>query len=318
MKYRPDFQKFTLAEEDLLKSKLKAVRTTISHPGEKGESIEFEIMQLLRDFLPAEYGLGTGFIVYHPNECIEEEITEKNGIKYYKYCYNSQKDILKLSTQIDIIIYNALRSGPIVKLGTCEVFPLEGVYGYVEVKASISKKKKKDENTTIQKLLNQSNELRSMKVKMYWHPISGTYTGAQAFPWPLKESIPIRSYIVILDAESLGSKNKIHETLTEDYRNDSGENTFIHGIYINSKAFYRLIPTEIACEPNQRQVIMYDKYPLSEFKKTLYIDLSRYPRIPENYTIAIDKYFSQTDEGVVNSTIKDDNGNKKLLIGYGL
>jgi hypothetical protein len=313
--FKPNFLDFTIAEEGVLRSKLGAIRAAISHPGEKGESTELEIMQLLRGFLPAEYGLGTGFIVYHPNECIEKAQIVEDGNFSYKCSYNPTKDILKLSTQIDIIIYDALRSGPIVKLGTCEVFPLEGVYGYVEVKTSVGKRKDKDGKTAIQKLYSQSNDLRSMKSKLYWSSIPGTYTKAQVFPFPVRESISIRSYVVILDAEALGSRNEIHKTLQDDYRNDTGEETFLHGIYMNGKAFYRFSPSESPLTPDQRSIVMVDKGPLSEFKKALYIDLSRYPRTPEKCTIAIDKYFNQTNEGVVSSTLHEKNGKKEILIG---
>ncbi len=313
--FNPDFQEFTKAEEGVLRSKLRAIRATISYPGEKGESTEMEIMSLLRGFLPSEYGLSTGFIAYHPTQCIVETEIVENGTTAYKYTYVSEKDVLKLSSQLDIIIYDALRSGPIVRLGRCEVFPLEAVYGYVEVKTSVGKRKDKEGKTAIKKLLNQSNELRSMKVRMYWSPIKGTYTRACAFTFPLREVVSIRSYVVILDAEALGSKTDIHQLLETEYRNDSGSKTFIHGLYINGKGFYRFNPSEVELRPEQRTISMHDRAPLSEFKKTLYIDLSRFPRIPENCTIAIDKYFSQNSEGVVASTLTNANGKKCVRVG---
>jgi hypothetical protein len=75
--------------------------------------LEHAVTALLREFLPAEYGLGNGFVVW----------LSPTGPR--------------LSRQLDIVIYDALRSGPLVRLSTCDVFPLEAVYGYVEVKATL-------------------------------------------------------------------------------------------------------------------------------------------------------------------------------------
>src|SRR5262245_60722705 len=112
--FSPDFLDLSKIEEELLQSKLDAVRKTISHAGEKGRSLESEVTTLLRSFLPGEYGLTTGFIVYHG------------------------EDGPRLSPQLDIIIYDQIRSGPIARLTTCDVLPLEAVYGYVEVKSSLT------------------------------------------------------------------------------------------------------------------------------------------------------------------------------------
>ena len=111
---RPDFLVLSEIEEKLLVSKLEAVRHAISHAGEKGRSLEAQVTILLRDFLPGEYGLTTGFIVHHT----------ENGPRLFP--------------QLDIIIFNPVRSGPITRLLTCDVLPLEAVYGYVEVKASLT------------------------------------------------------------------------------------------------------------------------------------------------------------------------------------
>jgi hypothetical protein len=313
--FSPNFQELSRAEEDVLRSKLNAIRASISHPGEKGESAEMEVMKLIQGFLPAEYGIGTGFIAYHSNESVEEKKIVENGKTSYRYSYSPEKDVIRLSPQMDIIIYDALQSGPIVRLGTCEVFPLEGVYGYVEVKSSIGKRKDKQGRTAIQGLLDQSNELRSLKTRLYWRPVKGTYTRAAAFPFPTRESVPIRSYSVVLDAEALGSKKNIHELMQEDFRNHEGAETFIHGVYISGKAFYRFDPSEKALSPGERTITLHEEAPLSEFKKALYIDLSRYPRTPVGCTIAIDKYFDQTAEGLLGSTLIEEDGKKIIRVG---
>jgi uncharacterized protein DUF6602 len=113
MNNAPNFSDLNAIEERLLLAKLEAVRAAIVHAGEKGRALENGVQTLLRSILPAEYGLSTGFVVYHTPEGP------------------------RLSSQLDIIIYDALRSSPIVSLETCDVFPLEAVHGYVEVKATL-------------------------------------------------------------------------------------------------------------------------------------------------------------------------------------
>lgn len=142
----PDFSAFIGIVERLLASKLEAIRQVIKHAGEKGRSLEVEIINWLRTFLPTEYGLSTGFVVYEDN------------------------DGIRLSSQLDIIIYDALRSGPIANLAACEVFPLEAVYGYIEVKAvlrSCSKQGKKGwPDDSIEKCLDNNQILRRMRKRV--------------------------------------------------------------------------------------------------------------------------------------------------------
>jgi hypothetical protein len=310
-----DFLGFARAEEDELRARLTAIRASIAYSGEKSVSAEAEILHLLRRFLPAEYGLGTGFIVHHADESIEETKSIKNGVTSYRYTYSPDKDVIRLSPRLDIIIYNAMQSGPILRLGECEVFPLEGVYGYVEVKTSIGKRKDKQGKTAIQRLFDQSNELRSMKSRLYWSPIKGSYTRAYAFPFPLRESMSIRSYAFILDADALGSKNDVQQIIQNDFRNDGGKDPFIDGVYVNGKGFYRSNTSGDALPPALREIFLFENAPLSEFKKALYVDLARFPRTPVRCTIAIDKYFSQTDEGVVGSTLVEENGKQTIKVG---
>ena len=66
---------------------------------EKGRALEQAVFHLLRELLPGEYGLSTGFIAYHADGTI------------------------KLSPQLDIIIYDAVRTGPLARLSACVARP---------------------------------------------------------------------------------------------------------------------------------------------------------------------------------------------------
>lgn len=157
------FEDFVEQEEKVLEARLRAARAVLTHPGEKGRSLEGVARNLLRDFLPAEYGLGTGFIAY------------------------LTPDGPKLTEQLDIIIYDALRCGPIARLEGCEVYPLEAVYAYVEVKASIrgtSTEAAEDDRQSVAALVRQSERLRKLLDRVYWGADQKLRTRAHLHRWP--------------------------------------------------------------------------------------------------------------------------------------
>ena len=96
----PNLTELNRIEEQVLLARLSAVRASIVHAGEKGRDLEFHVRGLLRALLPAEYGLTTGFIAY------------------------AEEDTVKLTPQLDIVIYDAIRYSPIVRMESCDVLPL--------------------------------------------------------------------------------------------------------------------------------------------------------------------------------------------------
>lgn len=114
----PDFAQLLRVEEEILAAQLRAVRASIAHPGEKGRGLEQHAVALLRRFLPAEYGVATGFIAA-------------------AHCREGGGHDVTLSPQCDAIIFDAIRGAPIVDLGSCHVLPLECVHAAVEVKTTL-------------------------------------------------------------------------------------------------------------------------------------------------------------------------------------
>ncbi len=260
---------FIKAEGDILKAKVDGIRV-ISHPGEKGRSGENEVTQLVRSFLPTEYGLSTGFIAYHNNDYEIDKI---------KNVYH-QKTQVPISSQLDIIIYDALRSGPIVRLGTCDVFPIEAVYGYIECKMSAT-------SSTIQECLEQCNNLRKMKTRIY-RKCTNVNEGILVDD---KSPMEIRAYLFIMDGESLGTTNTIKNNL-ENGLKTSGDNTVIT-VYIHGKGLYRQnLPNDGTFN------FVEEEKALLNFKIALLEDLSRFPRIPNDSTPAIDTYFLNNDNTI--------------------
>ena len=138
---RARFAEFLRLQEQSLRHQLSLARAAVSHSGEKGRNLEHHAIKFLRSVLPGQYGLGTGFIAYVDND-------EGSG-----------PFVPKISTQLDIVIYDALRGGPIMDLDTFHVYPLEHVLGVVEVKASL--------NDELPGLFSQSARLRKMLWRHY-------------------------------------------------------------------------------------------------------------------------------------------------------
>ncbi|TPJ39567.1 hypothetical protein FJ434_21500 [Mesorhizobium sp. B2-5-13] len=85
-----------------------------SHPGEVGRLNETHLVRMLRRYLPAKFGIGTGFLV-------------------------SGGEHGRMSPQCDIIIFDALNNVPFYSSEAWQIYPIEMVYGVIEVKTNIKK-----------------------------------------------------------------------------------------------------------------------------------------------------------------------------------
>lgn len=266
----PEFSDLSHIEEELLVAKLQATRKAISHAGEKGRALEQETLKLVRDLLPSQYGLSTGFIAYHT------------------------PDGPRLSSQLDIIIYDAIRCGPIVKLESCDVFPLEAVIGYIEVKASIcstSDKAKKFADNSIETCLEKNKILRAMKDRRYWAPTTNIQSGLVKHDW-----MGIRSYVFAFEPEGDVAKNP--ETFAQriaDVSNRLGPPVHMHGIFIANHSYLVTRPVDVSkANPTDYYHIYYtSEHPLFAFKTSLLRALTTFPRFQDNWSAAIDQYYTE-------------------------
>ena len=270
----PNFSQLSKIEEDALIARLEAIRQTISHAGEKGRALESEVAALICSFLPSEYGISTGFVAYRIN------------------------DVIELSPQLDLIIYDALRSGPIARLGSCDVFPLEATYAYLEVKASLcstSDKANKYADNSIESCINKNETLRSMRQRAY-HVITGINTSA------LKEKkwTPIRSYVFTFEPSGKVAKDpQKFATRVHEYMKRIGpKKVHMHGIFVGGSAYYSTMAVNPkTAKPEDWYHIKYTRdHLLVAFKWGLLHSLSRFPRFPNEWTPALDEYNDQKSD----------------------
>lgn len=264
----PQFAELNAIEEQLLVAKLQAIRSAIHHAGEKGRALEYGVHTFLRSILPAEYGISTGFIVYHTD----------NGPR--------------LSSQLDIIIYDAIRNGPIVSLETCNVFPLEAVYAYVEVKASLqssSNEAKEPAGNSIEKCLKDNHKLREMRDRRYWvpQPNSSVNSILITHQW-----MPIRSYVFAF--ESQGTVAGDLAQLAQRMANTSRKyGSHMHGVFIANQGFLytRPVDVQIAKQDDSSHIYYTNNHSLSAFKSFFLQGLTTFPRTQQEWAPAIDQYF---------------------------
>ncbi len=270
----PDLSELNRIEEQILLARLSAVRASIVHAGEKGRDLEFHVRRLLRDLLPAEYGLTTGFIAYLEDKSV------------------------KLTPQLDIIIYDAVRYSPLVRMESCDVLPLEAVYGYVEVKATLrssSDEAKELAHDSIEALVKQNAALRKLRTRVFYNTIAGSPIQIEKISavW-----LALRGYVVAFDAvgTTASAPDKFAKRLTEVLKRQ--ENAHLHGVLVPNLGFYytRAVDVRSANADEYYHVRYTTDHPLLAFKSVLLDGLSTFQRSPVEWHPAIDRYLNHKGE----------------------
>jgi len=267
-KSKPNFKEFVDIEQQGLRARLDAVRAAISHAGEKGRALEADVQKLLRSFLPAEYGLSTGFIASRtPDGNVE------------------------ISKQLDIIIYDALRAAPLMTIGTSDVFPIEAVYAYVEVKASLTQSKnlKRPASSSLEKCLNDNAKLRQLRERVYWSPESGS---PAAIRIERLHSLAIRSYIVAFEGKPhFRTLDQLAQRLANVCKK---VDSHMHGVYVADLGFVYTKPVDAGrAAPSDwyHSAATPKDHALLVLKTAMLQALATFPRPPEGYIPALEGYY---------------------------
>jgi hypothetical protein len=272
--HTPDLAHLSRIEEQLLIARLEAVRLSIAHAGEKGRELEFQVRRLLRELLPPEYGLTTGFVAW---------LSPTGPV---------------LSSQLDIIIYDAIRHSPLIHLEACDVLPLEAVYGYVEVKASLCSSS--DEATSvadnsIESCAQKNAALRAMNTRAFRISNFGSPPRTALFhePW-----LSLRAYVVAFEASGSIAENpdafasRMAQVLKRQ------KDAHLHGVLIPGNGFFYTQPVDPSiAQPDDYYHIRYTTdHPLLAFKTVLLQGLATFRRPTDGRVPAIDLYFSHTPQ----------------------
>lgn len=265
---KPDLTELNRIEEQVLLARLKAVRASIAHAGEKGRDLEFHVRNLLRALLPAEYGLTTGFIAY------------------------IEKEDVKLTPQLDIIIYDAVRYSPLVRMESCDVLPLEAVYGYVEVKAALrssSHEAKELPHDSLEAIVRQNAGIRALRTRVFYNTIAGS-------PIEIEKRteywLAPRAYVVAFEAVGAiaSAPEKLAKRLAEVLKRQTSAH--LHGILVPNLGFYytRAVDVRSAEADDYYHVKYTTDHPLLAFKSIIMEGLATFQRPPGEWYPAIDRY----------------------------
>lgn len=196
MKNKTDIHKLIELSKQQLQLELEAIRLAYSHNPSKGTEAENAIAKLLRRYLPKCYSLGSGFII------------------------NNQK----LSSQLDIIIYDEILNAPSYIGGSSSIFLIGSVYGVIEVTLQkLNRKKLGEDIGKLSKLWELANDKIKFRKIVSKEDESGK---GYVVDTEIIESGPApRTYIIALSGTSYKDMSELG--------NDLKEITKAHGVHIH-------------------------------------------------------------------------------------
>jgi hypothetical protein len=268
----PDFKVLSRIEEQLLAARLDAVRASISHAGEKGRDLERHVHKMLREILPPEYGLTTGFVASR-----------------------FEDGVISLSPQLDIIIYDAIRHSPLIHLESCDVLPIESIYGYVEVKASLTSSSDAAQvpaGNSIEACIANNVTMRSLNQREYNVTIEGSpiHVDRVRVGW-----LAPRAYVIAFEPDGVvaADADKLAARMAEVLRKN--RKAHLHGVLIVGHGFYYTRPVNVrtASDEDYSHVLYTTDHPLLAFKTILLHGLATFQRAPEGWAPALDSYLGQ-------------------------
>jgi hypothetical protein len=109
----PNFDDYWQHRMEGATSRLKAAQQIVSHPGTRGSLAENLVREVIREFLPQRWAVGTGFIM---------DVTRGR------------------SNQVDVLVYDQLTTSPVYRDGELVILSPGTARVAVEVKSNLDKK----------------------------------------------------------------------------------------------------------------------------------------------------------------------------------
>lgn len=178
-------------------------KSIVAHKAEKGRIVEAIVKSALRAILPGRFSIGTGFAI------------TSSG---------------KTSPQLDLVIYDALHNAPIILEGGTGLFPIECIYGFVEVKSVLNREAIQSAVGTVKTVRNLGEEKKYVLYQMIDVGEGNLVAAEMQTPVPL----PPRSFIFSIRSE-FGSAQKIADELREALEANAAH---IHGLAVLEKDWF--------------------------------------------------------------------------------
>jgi len=224
----PSVQNYYAALQDLFQLQSNVMTDVLPHSGERGRNDEERFREFLGRILPKKFSAGTGFIV-----CSEPSVP--------------------VSSQTDVVLFDEFHNSPIHRELTSHVYPVEMVYGTVEVKGSIQKR-------DLPKICQDIAKIR-MLGQHRWYLRYGSAPITPNEPkkrivkkQELRSKVPPRAFVFAYEKKGWRNLPDFLESLTDAVRITPAH---IHGLaildadwYISQKAFAKDGPKFDASEGN--------------------------------------------------------------------
>lgn len=234
--------------QDNFKNQSSVLTAALTHFGERGRNDEEYLRQFLQRILPSRFSIGPGFIVSSDNE-------------------------KKPSKQNDIILSDHFWNSPLYKELAASVYPIETVYGIIEVKGLIDKSpkgRKPNRKSDIDRALENIAHIRHLsRDKKYVRFISVPKNESEPDKLLVNKeeyniTLPPRSYIFAYAKKGWRSKEDFKKYL-EDKLSQYRE-AHIHGIIILEKNWFAF---QEPYTDDKVEVHIFDDNALLRFTNTL-------------------------------------------------
>ena len=252
---RPEVATYYAALQSIFGKQSDILTAALSHYGERGRNDEARLRDFLTKVLPNRFSIGTGVIVCH-------------------------KRTIPISSQTDIVVYDEIYNSPLHRELSSYVYPVEIVYGSIEVKGPLQHK-------DIARTLGNIGKIRRL-AKHKWYVKFGSKPKepgkkgkAVVDAVDFQNTLSPRSYLFAYDTTAWTTLDSFKKYL-RDALIKNGK-AHLHGAVVLSKNWF------IYQEPYERSVVIksYTDHALLRFVHKLTYDISSVPMAP----MSLDKYF---------------------------
>ncbi|UVT15757.1 MAG: hypothetical protein H8K04_18460 [Nitrospira sp.] len=175
----------------------------LPHSGERGRNNEERFREFLSRVLPRKYSVGSGFVV-----CSDASVS--------------------VSSQTDVVLFDEFQNAPIHRELASHVYPVEIVYGTVEVKGRL-------ERRDLPKICTDIAKIRTLGQYRYYLKYSAVHKSDEQ---PTKQivgrselhsNVPPRAFVFAYEQKGWESLSDFVDDLAEEARRVS---THIHGLAV--------------------------------------------------------------------------------------
>jgi len=239
------------ALQDIFSKQSGILTAALPHLGERGRNDEVRLREFLGKILPGRFSIGTGIIV-----CSKASIPD--------------------SSQTDIVIYDEKDNSPLHRELSAYVYPIEVVYGTIEVKGALTHK---DIGATLQSI---AKVRRLAKHKWYVKfEAKPKNKGTVVAPRDLPSTLSPRSYLFAYDTSSWTSLSSFKAYLKRNL--ERNPKSHLHGVVVLDKNWF------LYQEAFEDEVVLraFSDDALMRFMHKLTYDISSIRMHP----VSLDKYF---------------------------